>query len=124
MTDPSPQEIRRLLLSRPLGHILAAFKQVCQHRWDGKGPHHQALVTTEDRYQAVLDVILDLKTLLPDGETRAREIYARISWPQASDHNLHDFVPPKFEKLFELPCARCNGTGLTGFLIGIRCPDC
>lgn len=124
----SDKEKRQILLDIPSEKSAASWKAPLQNCWDGgsrtgTGPRYS---TEQERYDAVIGKLKDLKLLLPDREDKCREIFALIEWPTKSTRGANiDFSPiPTFEVLFGGTCRTCGGTGVSGFISGIRCPDC
>lgn len=127
-TSEDQQEKFSLLRGLEVDQIVGKFKSPLQTRWEGgsgcgMGPRYE---TEQERYEAVLECVEDLRLLLPDHEAKAREIFALIPWPKrGSCLATEDFAPiPTFEAVFGGTCKTCGGDGVAGFLFGIACPHC
>jgi hypothetical protein len=110
----SKEQKRRALLTYSGS---ARLRSIMWARWrNGSRP---GCSTEPDRAEYVLDAMrkaVDL--LMPEHEERARELFAQMRWPEGFPR------VPSFEKIAGLPCATCGGSGVSGFLFGIRCLDC
>lgn len=112
-----------LILANPTHTVAEAMRITIQYKWNNGGGLYP---TEQNRYDAVLDEVHRmLDVLMPDHENKARKIYSLVPWPVAASETPRDFGPiPTFEKFMGLGCETCGGSGLTGFIMGVRCPDC
>lgn len=122
----SPEMKIELLLRHTPEEVARTVTGMMQTRW-AYGPHLGRAGTVEEHRELAVEVARDVvASLMPDHEDRAREIYGLLGWPTEYRHRSGgEFGPiPKFEKLAGVRCATCGGTGVAGFISGIRCPDC
>jgi hypothetical protein len=121
-------ELLELLLANPARKIAESMRVRLQYEWNNGGrPHDPHAPTEEERRADVLEGVREvLGRLMPEYEEKAREIYAFVPWPvKAQVAATEDFGPvPTFEKFMGQECKTCGGTGKTGFISGLRCPDC
>lgn len=116
--------------------IVKILSMMIQGWWLRETTESGVSLTEGQRYDAVINQVRTyLEALMPEHEEKARTIFAGLSWPLAKgtawigDKFLSevssDFGPiPTFEKILGQVCPTCNGTGVAGFISGIRCPDC
>jgi hypothetical protein len=127
VTALSPEMKRELLLKHAPEDVAKAVTGAMQCRWV-YGPHLGRRGTEEEHYEFAVEAVTDVvASLMPEHEDRAREIFGLLRWPEdyRSTTGVETFGPiPRFEKLAGARCATCGGTGVTGLISGIRCPDC
>jgi hypothetical protein len=117
---------RKVLLRSSAGAVAKSLSIVMQARWE-RGPHLGRAGTTDEHREWALASLQEIRVLLPEHEDRAREIYGLLEWPEDYRRvtGVERFGPaPKFEKIVGMACATCGGTGVTGFISAVRCPDC
>lgn len=109
MSNLTREKRREILLKYTPRKIAESLKNPLEIRWGYGGD------------QSVLDTVqFQFGLLLPEHENFARASFAQLTWPKGMGS------PPTWETLFGSSevCQRCSGTGVTGYLFGIRCPDC
>ena len=128
----SDEQKRKLILSHRPDRVAESMKVTLQYVWNMGPPGAQARwdgSTEGERYEGVLvEVRKMVGLLMPEHEDKAREIFALVPWPVGRHDYWQaktDFGPiPTFERVFGLECPTCGGTGVAGFISGIRCRDC
>jgi hypothetical protein len=127
MADLSPEMKRELLLRHAPEDVAKAVTGSMQCRWV-YGPHLGRAGTTQEHHDFAVEAATDVvRSLMPEHEDRAREIFGLLRWPEdyRRARGVETFGPvPTFEKLAGVTCAICGGTGVAGFLVGRRCFDC
>ena len=106
------EETRKLVLAHSAQRVADAVGLAL-------GTHFGRSGTEDEKYGYVVGHVREAVTvLMPEHEERAREIFSLVQWPTG-------FGPvPAFERVMGIVCGTCGGTGVSGFISTLRCPDC